>query len=139
MTTENLNNLLQKYLDILQLEINLLGCKPTEIRHLIGRIGEFHCAIKMEGKLAFKSNQRGYDVICSQNRKISVKTTAQKVGFITFNRSTLNLADDIMIIQYSDTEFKEIYFGSANSIIPHCRVCNNNFELDLSKIKKYMN
>lgn len=139
MNTENLNILLTKYLEILELEINQFGFKPTEIRHLIGRIGEFQCAIKMGGSLSYKSNQKGYDVICSANRKISVKTTAQKTGFITFNKSTLNFADDVMIIQYADNEFREIFFGAATSIIQHCRTCNNNFELDLSKIKKFMN
>ena len=139
MTTENLNTLMCKYLEILHLEISVLGCKPTEIRHLIGRIGEFQCAIKLGGELAFNSNQRGYDVICSGSRKVSVKTTAQKTGFITFNKRTLNLADDVMIIQYLDDEFKEIFFGTALSIIQHCRICNNNYELDLSKIKKYLN
>ena len=139
MKANDINVMLQKYLEILQLEINLLGCKPTEIRHLIGRIGEFKCALKVEGMLAFETNQKGYDVISSQSRKVSVKTTAQKSGFITFNQKTLHLADDIMIIQYLNNEFKEIYFGTVESILKHCRACNNNFELDISKIKKYMN
>jgi hypothetical protein len=133
---ENIKFLLDKYLQIIDIEINQLGCKPTEVRHLLGRIGEFYCAAKTNGVLATQVNQRGYDVVCSNNRKISVKTTAQKSGFVTFNKRTLNLADDVMIVQYSDEGLKEIYFGTSDSIIPYCRTWVNNYELDISKIKK---
>lgn len=137
MKIENIKLLLDKYLQIIDIEINQLGCKPTEVRHLLGRIGEFYCAVKTNGVLAIQSNQRGYDVVCSNNRKISVKTTAQKSsGFVTFNRQTINLADDVMILQYSDEGLKEIYFGTTDSIIPYCRTWENNYELDISKIKR---
>lgn len=43
--------LYNEYYYILQIEMNLLNCKPTELRHLIGRIGEFICAIKTNGSL----------------------------------------------------------------------------------------
>ena len=137
MKIENIKQLLDKYLQIIDIEINQLGCEPTEVRHLLGRIGEFYCALKTNGVLANQANQRGYDVISSNDRKISVKTTAQKSsGFVTFNKRTLNLADDIMIIHYSDDGLKEIYFGTSDSIIPYCRTWKNTYELDISKINK---
>ncbi len=137
MKQENIRLLLDKYLEIIDIEINQLGCKATEVRHLLGRIGEFYCAIETNGTLATQTNQRGYDVICSNNRKISVKTTAQKSGFVTFNKRTLDLADDIMIIQYSEDGLKKIYFGTSKFIIPYCRTWKENFELDISKIKRF--
>lgn len=128
---------MDKYLEIIDIEINQLGCKATEVRHLLGRIGEFYYAIETNGILATQTNQRGYDVICSNKRKISVKTTAQKSGFVTFNKRTLELADDIMIIQYSENGLKKIYFGTSKFIIPYCRTWKENFELDISKIKRF--
>ena len=128
--------LFERYLEIIDIEMKL-GFKPTEVRHLLGRIGEFYCALKTNGILATQTNQRGYDVVCSNGRKISVKTTAQKTGFVTFNQRTLELADDVMVIQYlSDEGLKELYFGTSESIKPYCRSWNKNYELDLSKIKR---
>lgn len=137
MKQEDIKFLLDKYLEIIDIEINQLGCKATEVRHLLGRIGEFYCALETKGLLATQTNQHGYDVICENNRKISVKTTAQKSGFISFNKRTLELADDIMIIQYSEDGLKKIYYGSSKFIIPFCRTWKDNFELDISKIKKF--
>ncbi|MET0760096.1 MAG: hypothetical protein ABWZ56_06730 [Flavobacterium sp.] len=136
MKKEDIEILLHKYLQIIDLEINQLGFKPTEVRHLLGRMGEFYCAIETNGILATQTNQRGYDVIALNNRKISVKTTAQKTGFVTFNKRTLQLADDIMIIQYTEDGLNKIYFGASEFIIPHCRTWKENFEVDISKIKK---
>lgn len=136
MKQEDIKLLLDKYLQIIDIEINQLGCKATEVRHLLGRIGEFYCAIETNGLLATQTNQHGYDVICSNNRKISVKTTAQKSGFVTFNKRTLEFADDIMILQYSEDGLKKIYFGTSEIIIPYCRTWKETFELDISKIKK---
>lgn len=139
MKQEDIKVLLEKYLQVLDIEINQLGCSPTEVRHLLGRIGEFYCAIETNGTLATKTNQKGYDVICSNNRKISVKTTAQKLGFVSFNKRTLDFADDIMILQYSENGLQKIYFGDSKSIIPYCRTWKETFELDISKIKKMNN
>ena len=30
---------------MLRFEMNILGCKATELRHLIGRLGEFLCPL----------------------------------------------------------------------------------------------
>ncbi|RXJ85295.1 hypothetical protein CRU87_10775, partial [Aliarcobacter trophiarum LMG 25534] len=48
----NLEQLYNKYLEILNFEIKYFNHKPTELRHLIGRLGEFYCAIKTNGTLA---------------------------------------------------------------------------------------
>ena len=139
MENLNIKTLLEKYLEIVKFETQL-GFKPTEIRHLLGRIGEFYCALKSDGRLATQSNQRGYDVISGDGRKISVKTTAQQTGFISFNINTLSLTDDIMIVHFSITDgLQELFYGTSESIIPYCRVWKNNYELDLSKIKKIQN
>jgi hypothetical protein len=43
---EKLKYFYNKYYEILKLEIQELGCKPTELRHLIGRLGEFIVQLK---------------------------------------------------------------------------------------------
>ncbi|MBD4897671.1 hypothetical protein GUF81_18760, partial [Xanthomonas citri pv. citri] len=52
ISIEQLVNLYNEYNQILRYEMNVLNCKPTELRHLIGRIGEFICAIQTNGTLA---------------------------------------------------------------------------------------
>jgi len=38
------------------------GVPPTELRHLIGRIGELYAALITNGQMATEVNQKGYDV-----------------------------------------------------------------------------
>ena len=77
ITADRIQQLYDKYLELIRLEIVEFGVKPTEVRHLIGRLGEFHCALQVGGTLAHLANQHGFDVICRNGRRISVKTTAQ--------------------------------------------------------------
>jgi hypothetical protein len=128
--------LYQKYLDIIKLETIELGCSPTEVRHLIGRLGEFYCALKTNGTLAAETNQHGFDVISEDGRRVSVKTTAQTSGFVSINKKTLNKVDDIMILQYINNELKIIYFDKIENATKDCRTWKDNFELDISKVKK---
>ena len=48
--------LYEEYFDILKLEIKVFGYKPTETRHLFGRIGKFKFALSTKGTLAKKCN-----------------------------------------------------------------------------------
>jgi hypothetical protein len=137
---EKLNNkqiqkLYEEYMEILELEVNVFGLEPTEVRHLIGRIGEFKCALITNGILSHEVNQHGFDVI-SNGKMISVKTTAQKSGFVSINKNTIDKVDDLMILQYSEHEFKVIYYGDIVRAISESRIFKNKFELDISKAKK---
>ena len=135
--TERIKKIYNKYFEILKFEIQELGCKTTELRHLIGRLGEFYCAIKTKGSLSYTPNQHGFDVISKEGKRISVKTTAQKTGFITINKKTIHLFDEIMILQMVDLEFEQLYYGSISAIEPLCRVWKENYELDISKLKRH--
>ena len=126
----------EKYMDIVKLEVEQFGCKPTEVRHLIGRLGEFFCALQVNGKLAQEVNQHGFDVISESGRRISVKTTAQKSGFITINPNTASKVDDLMLIQYFDSKLEVIFHGSIQKAIDVSRTWEGKFEFDISKAKK---
>ncbi len=43
------------------------GFAPAELNHLTGRIGELYAAMITRGQMALQTNQRGYDVISSEN------------------------------------------------------------------------
>jgi len=135
LNKKQIQKLYEEYMEILELEVNIFGIKPTEVRHLIGRIGEFKCALITNGVLAHEVNQHGFDVI-SNGKKISVKTTAQDSGFISINKNTVNKVDDLMVIQYSKNEFKIIYYGEIEMATSQARIFNNKYELDISKAKK---
>lgn len=130
-----IKKLYEEYMTILNLEVNIFHIKPTEVRHLIGRLGEFKCAIMLNGSLSHIVNQHGFDVI-SNNKRVSVKTTAQKMGFVSFNKKTIHLVDEVMILQYINNEFIVIYYGDINTAIECARSFNGKYELDLSRIKK---
>jgi hypothetical protein len=140
MTTDEINVLYQKYLAILELEVSHFGCKPTEVRHLIGRIGEFHCALHVNGTLAPVTNQHGFDVIDNQGIRISVKTTAQKKGFVSINKKTLDKFDKLMVIQITNLLPEIIYFDTTqNLLLLDLRTWKGNptiFEFDILKAKK---
>lgn len=106
ISKEQLVNLYNEYKQILRYEMNVLNCKPTELRHLIGRIGEFICAIQTNGTLARQTNQHGFDVV-SDGRRISVKTTAQSSGFISINKNTFHDFDGFFVVQYVSDQRKK--------------------------------
>lgn len=134
ISLEQIKRLYSQYNDILKLELSLLNCKATELRHLTGRIGEFMCAIKTNGSLARQTNQHGFDVI-SGGRRISVKTTAQTENHITINPRTMDQFDDFFIVQYLDGEFKVIFYGPKEEITPILNAYKDKYELRLSKLK----
>ena len=137
ITTEKIRSFYDKYFEILKLETQVLECKTTELRHLIGRLGEFYCALETDGILARTPNQHGFDVISKGGEKISVKTTAQTSGFVTINKNTMDLFDEVMVLQLVDLEIHQLFYGPMNEIKPLCREWKGNYELDISKLKKY--
>ncbi|MDZ7870718.1 MAG: hypothetical protein U5L02_16210 [Rheinheimera sp.] len=62
LSLEKIRILYEEYLALICLETVEFGVKPTEVRHLIGRLGEFYCALKVDGTLAITANQHGFDV-----------------------------------------------------------------------------
>lgn len=138
ITAEQIKILYDKYLELIKLEVDVFGVKPTEVRHLIGRLGEFYCALEVEGSLAHTSNQHGFDVVCKNGRKISVKTTAQKSGFVPISSKTIHLVDDLMIIQYADGKLSTVYYGCVSRAVEKARFYKHvgNYELDIAKARK---
>ncbi|CAA0097079.1 DUF6998 domain-containing protein [Zhongshania aliphaticivorans] len=84
------------------------GVPPTELRHLIGRIGELYSALITNGQMATSVNQRGYDVVSADGERVSVKTTAVMGGggHISFNPSTLDEVDRVIILRVNTEEMQ---------------------------------
>ena len=84
------------------------GVPPTELRHLIGRIGELYAALITNGQMATEVNQKGYDVVSGLGEKISVKTTAVMggSGTISFNPNTLDQVDRVIILRINTEEMQ---------------------------------
>lgn len=137
ITFERIVALRDQYLNLIRLEVEEFGVKPTEVRHLIGRLGEFECAIIVGGTLAHRANQHGFDVISKDGRKISVKATAQKTGFVAISEKTLHYADDLMLLQYVDGGLVTIYYGCIKNAVSVARIYSGvgKYELDISKAK----
>jgi hypothetical protein len=136
LSRERIEDLYSEYVSLLELEISILGCKPTEVRHLIGRIGEFKCAIETEGALSSVPNQHGFDVVTADGKRVSVKTTAQKSGFVSINANTLHIVDELMVIQYTRSKFTIVYYGDIDRAIEVSRIFKNKYELDISKARR---
>ena len=138
ISRDQIKILYDKYLDLIDLEIREFGVKPTEVRHLIGRLGEFFCALEVNGTLAHKANQQGFDVVSSSGRRVSVKTTAQITGFVPISASTLNKADDVMILQFAEGALNIVYYGEISKATEAARFYEHvgKYELDISKARK---
>lgn len=136
ISADQIKLLYEEYIRVLHFELHVLLCQPTELRHLIGRIGELYCAMMTDGHLARETNQHGFDVV-SKGRMISVKTTAQQSsGFITFNKNTFEKFDDVFVVQYRDDDFHILYYGSKTPIKEIARTYKNTYEVDLGYLKK---
>ncbi len=134
MAATKVRTLYERYLELVRLEVEEFGVKATEVRHLIGRLGEFYCALAVEGSLASTANQHGFDVIAKSGRKISVKATAQKTGFVAISSSTAGLADDLMVIGYDAGELSVIFYGDMQLALDAARHYPEKlkYELDIS-------
>lgn len=130
-----LDRLYEEYMEVLALEVAEFGCKPTETRHLIGRLGEFYCARQTKGQLARRVNQPGFDVV-AEGRRISVKATAQRTGFVSINARTLDRVDDLMVLQYADGAFEILYHGPIGLAVQAARAWKDRYELDLAKARR---
>ncbi|MEZ9330615.1 hypothetical protein AB4525_15005 [Vibrio breoganii] len=137
LSLENIKELHDKYLQLIKFEVEQLGVKPTEARHLIGRLGEFYCALTVDGTISHVVNQHGFDVLSPSGRRISVKTTAQKTGFVRISSKTLNNVDDLMVIQFVDGRLDEVYYGDISTATSAARFYDsvNAYELDISKAR----
>lgn len=140
ITADRIQQLFDKYLELIRLEIAEFGVKPTEVRHLIGRVGEFYCALQVGGTLAHLTNQHGFDVICKNGRRVSVKTTAQQTGFVPIGKSTLDKVDDLMVLQYHEGALFTIYYGPVGLAVEAARYYepSGKYELDISKARRLM-
>ncbi|MFT8234836.1 DUF6998 domain-containing protein [Pseudomonas guariconensis] len=138
ITPDRIQQLFDKYYELIRLETSEFGVNATEVRHLLGRLGEFYCALQIGGTLAHHTNQHGFDVICSAGRKVSVKTTAQKSGFIPIGKSTIHRADDLMIVQYQEGVLTTVYYGPISKAVSAARYYarSGNYELDISKARR---
>mgnify|MGYP001765020311 CR=1 FL=1 len=135
LTLSQLDILRHQYLALLKLEVEAFGVQPTEVRHLIGRLGEIHAALLVKGQLAHKVNQHGFDVIDPQGQCISVKTTAQTSGFVTLSGKTHSKAQQLMLLQYVQGELSTVYHGPMALVAQEARDYRGNLELDLSKAR----
>lgn len=133
-----IRHLYDKYLELIRLETLEFGVKPTEVRHLIGRLGEFYCALQVGGTLAHLANQHGFDVVCRNGRRISVKTTAQATGFVPIGKATIDKVDDLMIIQFRNNELSIVYYGPIGPATAAARFYEQvgKYELDISKARR---
>ncbi|HGH7174243.1 TPA: hypothetical protein ACJMKJ_001762 [Bacillus wiedmannii] len=129
-----IKKLYEAYFEMLRFEMNVLGCKATELRHLIGRLGEFFCVLYTNGELSKVTNQHGYDVI-KDGRRISVKTTAQEKGFITINQNTFDQFDDFFVVQYKNDDLKVLFYGPKEEL-PALRSYGNTYEVDINSLKR---
>jgi hypothetical protein len=132
LSLAQIQRLYEEYCAILKLEVDVFGLMATEVRHLIGRIGEFKCALLTKGSLANEVNQHGFDVV-AEGRRISVKTTAQRRGFVSINGCTSHKADDLMVFQFKSGEFELVYHGPMTRALEIARPYEGRFELDITK------
>jgi len=117
------------------------GVPPTELRHLIGRIGELYAALITNGQMATEVNQQGYDVVSANGERISVKTTAMmgSSGHIAFNSNTLISVDRIIILRINTEEMQiETLLneekGVAESLMRETSGTSGKLAISLSKL-----
>ncbi len=84
------------------------GVPATELRHLCGRIGELYAAMITNGQMATEVNQRGYDVVGADGRRISVKTTATSGsgGHVSFNPRSMSEVDRVIVLRINTEEMQ---------------------------------
>jgi hypothetical protein len=138
LTPSRLKQLRDRYLELVRLEVEEFGVKATEVRHLVGRLAEFHCALAIGGQLTHQANQPGFDVLAASGRTISVKGTAQRSGFVPISKRTIHKADDLMIIQYSAGQLTPLYYGCIRRACAIARydIPTQKYEVSIARARK---
>lgn len=136
VSSVQIQHLYRMYHEVLAFEVGTLGLPATETRHLIGRLGEFFCAIEVGGTLARNPNEPGFDVLGPTGRRISVKSTAQRDGFVSISKSTAGKADDLMVLQYQGGNLHKLFHGPMAFAVEGLREWKGAYELDLSVARK---
>jgi hypothetical protein len=108
------------------------GVPAGEHNHLTGRIGELYAAMVTRGQMALSTNQRGYDVVSADSKRISVKTvTTTTASEVLFNESTFYLVDRVMIFRIvtdgDEVSIEEIEDCTASEIVNNCKVRNGKY------------
>ncbi|MFI3684949.1 hypothetical protein VBG40_07400 [Vagococcus fluvialis] len=115
MTPEDISDSLKEYQEFFRREISR-NVPMGELTHLTGRIGELYVANKTKGSMAIYTNQKGYDVLSEEGKKISVKTTSAIKGShqFFFNANTIDLVDEVFILRVdSNAEIEELFYDSV--------------------------
>lgn len=84
------------------------GVPPTELAHLVTRIGELFTAINCNGQIAMDPKQAGYDVVSSEGYRYSVSCVLTKKarGEINFTREVLEKVDRVAVLQFNVDEME---------------------------------
>ncbi|SJZ34433.1 hypothetical protein SAMN02745126_00526 [Enhydrobacter aerosaccus] len=108
----------------------------AELRHLTGRIGELYAAMITRGQMALDVNQRGYDVVSAEGRRITVKTITSS-SHVTFRKSTLDFAHDAMILRINTSEgeasIEELFRGTVDDLRLLCRDAGSDLHYIIRK------
>lgn len=112
------------------------GVAPAELNHLTGRIGELYAAMITRGQMALETNQRGYDVVCASNERISVKTVTTS-SHVSFNASTFEFVDRVMVFRVNmDDELgisvEELLDESADAAKGRMRLSDGKYVYSLA-------
>ncbi|BCE02632.1 DUF6998 domain-containing protein [Marinicellulosiphila megalodicopiae] len=121
-------------LSMLQQEVEVFGIAATEIRHLVGRIGELYSCVITNGQMAPNTNEKGYDVVSSIGERISVKTTAMTSGgSAKFNSNTLEFVDRVMIMRINEDLEIEVLLDAS---IDNAKALMHKDKIAYSKLLK---
>jgi len=116
------------------------GANPTELTHLMGRIGELYVAMYTNGNMADNVNEKGYDVVTKDNERISVKTTSRtsSQGHVSFNPNTLQFVDRVIILRFNAEEMElEILLDKPIEEAKTLMTAKSNGKLSISMSKIY--
>lgn len=138
MTPERLQHLHDRYLELIRVELDEFGTRPTDLRHLIARLGELHAALQLAGDLVAALEPPGFQVLDPQGRRISVKTTTQLNGFVSIAGSTIEQSDDLMVVHYHNGRLDTIYHGPVENAKAAARFYapSKSYELDVATAQK---
>lgn len=117
MTLSDIRESLKEYQAMFKREIQR-NVPIGELTHLTGRIGELYVADKVQGTMAFDTNQKGFDVFSNDDKRISVKTTSSSSGShqFFFNANTIGFVDEVFILKIDrDGEIQELFYDSIGN------------------------
>lgn len=122
-----IRKLYEEYNEILRYEMNVLKCKPSELRHLIGRIGELYCAMHKRMDTWLKKRISTALMISVTTERLLIGNARSKPLPLLYSFQSYYFSEPETVSSDLSFPFSKTLFGRNLSLSVSVSICHGAF------------